>query len=97
MYVTERASSIWIPTQIGRVNVKRLEAYGSDFLGLYGQVNKCMWWMPWQSEAMKDVAVCEKLRGVDKRTLIRRCPNGEKKSTEIPLVAASERGLALKH
>ena len=33
--------------------------------------------MPWQSEAMKDVLVCEKLRGVGKRTVIRRCPNGE--------------------
>ena len=24
---------------------------------------KGIWWMPWQSEAMKDVALCEKLRG----------------------------------
>ena len=74
---------------------------------------------------MKDVVICDKLRGVDKQTLIRRFPNGEthlfevslseyigqwrrtrgtetskypeeKKSTEIPLVAASERGIALK-
>jgi hypothetical protein len=36
-----------------------------------------MWWMPWRLQAMKDVEVCEKLRGVDKQTLIRRCPNGE--------------------
>ena len=49
----------------------------NDFLGLYGQVNKRIWWMPWQSEAMKDVVVCEKLRGADKQALIRRCPNGE--------------------
>ncbi len=77
---------------------------------------------------MKDVAVCDKLRGGDKQPLIRRFPNGgtpltikrrrpgaeyigaveitwgsetsqypeEKKSTEIPLVVASERGAALK-
>jgi hypothetical protein len=73
---------------------------------------------------MKDVVVCDKLRGADKQALIRRFPNGEthriravsipeyigyekrtrgtetskypeeKKSTEIPLVAASERGTA---
>ena len=33
--------------------------------------------MPWHQEAMKDVIVCEKLRGVDKLAVIRRCPNGE--------------------
>lgn len=32
--------------------------------------------MPWQSEAMKDVVACEKLRGVGKQTLIRRSLNG---------------------
>ena len=48
-----------------------------DRLGLYGQVNKRIWWMPWQSEAMKDVVACDKLRGVGKQTLIRRFPNGE--------------------
>ena len=26
--------------------------------------NKGTWWMPWRQEAMKDVAPCEKLRGV---------------------------------
>jgi len=30
---------------------------------LYSQVMKCTWWMPWQSEAMKDVTACEKRRG----------------------------------
>ena len=30
---------------------------------LWGQVTKCMWWMPWRLQAMKDVAACEKLRG----------------------------------
>ena len=32
------------------------------YFGLYGQVNKRTRWMPWRSEAMKDVAACEKLR-----------------------------------
>ena len=48
-----------------------------DRFGLYGQVTKRARWMPWQSEAMKDVVICDKLRGVDKQTLIRRFPNGE--------------------
>ena len=30
--------------------------------GLYGQVNKRTWWMPWRQEAKKDVLICEKLR-----------------------------------
>ena len=34
-------------------------------------------WMPWQSEAMKDVVACDKLRGAGNKALIRRCPNGE--------------------
>lgn len=49
----------------------------NDCLGLYSQVIKCMWWMPWQSEAKKDVIACEKLRGGGKYPLIRRCLNGE--------------------
>ena len=48
-----------------------------NYFGLYGQVTKRARWMPWQSEAMKDVVICEKVRGVDKQTLIRRFPNGE--------------------
>ena len=48
-----------------------------DCLGLYGQVNKRIRWMPWRQEAMKDVVACEKLRGAGKQALIRRCPNGE--------------------
>jgi hypothetical protein len=90
-----------------------------------GQASKGVWWMPWRAEAMKDVVGCDKLRGVAKHTLIRRCPNGatrhpkrmslpaecigrvertqrtdtsqyleERKSTETPLVAASESGPA---
>ena len=33
--------------------------------------------MPWRQQAMKDVVACEKLRGVGKQALIRRCLNGE--------------------
>ena len=33
--------------------------------------------MPWHLEPKKDVAICDKPRGVDKRTLIRGSPNGE--------------------
>ena len=49
----------------------------NDCLGLYSQVIKCMWWMPWQSEAMKDVIACDKLRGGGKYPVIRRFLNGE--------------------
>ena len=48
-----------------------------DFFGLYGQVTKRTRWMPWQSEAMKDVVICEKSREADKQAVIRECPNGE--------------------
>ena len=40
---------------------------GLDILGLYSQVTKRTRWMPWQSEAKKDVVICDKLRGVDNR------------------------------
>lgn len=33
--------------------------------------------MPWHLEPKKDVVICDKPRGVDKRTLIRGFPNGE--------------------
>jgi hypothetical protein len=48
-----------------------------DYLGLYSQVTKCIRWMPRQSEAMKDVAICDKRWGTDKQVLIQRFPNGE--------------------
>ena len=35
-------------------------------LGLYGQVNKRIRWMPRRQQAMKDVLVCDMPRGVDK-------------------------------
>ena len=53
----------------------------NDCLGLYSQVIKCMWWMPWQSEAKKDVIAYEKLRGGGKYPVIRRCLNG---GTHLP-------------
>ena len=49
----------------------------SDPFGLYGQVTKRARWMPWQSEAMKDVVTCDKVRGAGKQALIRTFPNGE--------------------
>jgi len=46
-------------------------------LRLYDQATKRTRWMPWRQKAMKDVEVCDKPRGADKRALIRGCPNGE--------------------
>jgi hypothetical protein len=50
---------------------------GCKSLGLYGQAIKRTWWMPWQSEAMKDVVGNEIPRGAVKQALIRGYPNGE--------------------
>ena len=50
---------------------------------LWDQATKCMWWMPWRSQAMKDVAACVKPRGAGKRALIRRCPNGETRPARV--------------
>src|SRR5512142_2421398 len=41
-----------------------------------GQATKGAWWMPWQKQAKKDVASCDKPRRAASR-LIRGCPNGE--------------------
>ena len=38
-----------------------------DESSLVGQVIKSTRWMPWRQEPMKDVAGCEKLRGVASR------------------------------
>lgn len=46
----------------------------SDFCG---QVFKGTRWMPWHQEPKKDVGICDKPGGVDNRTLIPGCPNGE--------------------
>ena len=44
--------------------------------------------MPWHLEPKKDVAICDKPRGVDKQTLIRGCPNGETQPDSIWLLPA---------
>jgi len=41
------------------------------------QATKGTWWMSWYQKLMKDVAGCDKLRGVAKQALIRRIPNWE--------------------
>jgi len=46
-------------------------------LGLYGQVNKRIRWMPRRQQAMKDVVACDKPRGAGKQALIRGFLNGE--------------------
>jgi len=46
-------------------------------LGLYGQANKRIRWMPRRQQAMKDVAACDKPRGAGNQALIRGFPNGE--------------------
>jgi hypothetical protein len=43
--------------------------------------------MPWHLEPKKDVVICDKPRGADKRALIRGSPNGE-----TPLGAAMRPG-----
>lgn len=52
-------------------------SYRSVVLGLYSQATKRIRWMPWQSEAMKDVEACDKVRGAGKRAVIRTFLNGE--------------------
>ena len=51
--------------------------YKPDLFGLYGQVTKRTRWMPWQSEAMKDVEICDKPWEADKQAVIQGFPNGE--------------------
>src|ERR1043165_9863656 len=65
----------------GSANTRSLELHQCS--ALWGQATKCMWWMPWRLQAMKDVAACEKLRGAGKRALIRRCPNGETRPARV--------------
>jgi hypothetical protein len=50
-----------------------------------GQANKCIWWMPWRSQAMKDVQACEKLRGAGNEAMIRRYLNGETRPARVML------------
>lgn len=50
--------------------------YYQYLAGFLGQMNKRKRWMPWQSKAKKDVAACEKPRGVGRQALIRGYLNG---------------------
>jgi len=48
--------------------------------------------MPRCRKAMKDVASCDKLRGVAKQTLIRRSPNGETHPDEVGISSSESIG-----
>ena len=54
-------------------NIKRRLLYVAEVVTLlraskfYGQATKGARWMPWQKQAMKDVASCDKLRGAAHR------------------------------
>ena len=56
--------SLDVSRQLGVVSNLRVEQWLRGDLELYGQANKRIRWMPWRSEAMKDVAACDKPRGV---------------------------------
>ena len=46
----------------------KLVAISSSVLSKFcGQATKGAWWMPWQKQAMKDVASCDKPRGAASR------------------------------
>ena len=75
--LTREHTEVYVTEVSERRNKASAEKTEPDRLRLYGQANKRIWWMPRRQEAMKDVVACEKLRGVGKQTLIRRCPNGE--------------------
>ena len=40
---------------------------GCELSKFCGQATKGAWWMPWQKQAMKDVASCDKPRGAASR------------------------------
>lgn len=54
-----------------------IDGWNTVVLGLYSQATKRIRWMPWQSEAMKDVEACDKARGAGKQAVIRASLNGE--------------------
>ena len=58
------------------LSAKSGEVTNQSFV-LYGQATKRIRWMPWQSEAMKDVVTCDKVRGAGKQALILTFLNGE--------------------
>jgi hypothetical protein len=76
-FLDAQFSSISLFEIFGCLHLRESAPYDSDSLGLYGQANKRIWWMPRRQKAMKDVVACEKLRGAGKQASIRRCPNGE--------------------
>jgi hypothetical protein len=53
----------------------RISLNQNDYV--YGQVNKRIWRMPWQLEAMKDVGACDKLWEGGNQPVIQRSLNGE--------------------
>jgi len=53
--------------------------------------------MPWRQEAMKGVAVCDKLRGADKQAMIRRFPNGATRRDEVTSPRKRSQRGELKH
>ena len=59
------------------------DEWNTVVLGLYSQATKRIRWMPWQSEAMKDVEACDKVRGAGKRAVIRTSLNGETHLTSV--------------
>ena len=59
------------------LSLKVIVTMTSVVLGLYSQAIKRIRWMPRQSEAMKDVEACDKVRGAGKRAVIRTSLNGE--------------------
>jgi hypothetical protein len=63
-------------------NRTNLAAFFFVLTKLYGQVTKSIQGMPRRRKAMKDVASCDKPRGVAQQTLIRGFPNGETHSVE---------------
>ena len=62
---------------IGLLVYQDVDPWSTVVLGLYSQATKRIRWMPWQSEAMKDVEACDKVRGAGKQAVIRAFLNGE--------------------
>ena len=63
--------------RIGPLVYQDVDPWRAVVLGLYSQATKRIRWMPWQSEAMKDVEACDKVRGAGKQAVIRAFLNGE--------------------
>lgn len=59
------------------ISQHRLWVVLHDSISCDFQVFKSKRWMPWHLEPKKDVVICDKPRGADKRAVIRGFPNGE--------------------